>query len=303
VRLAAPELITPGRADRVRDELCEFAHLGGFTIRPASTSWFGAKLPTAEAARHACDLAARLSNHSLPVFVHHCRRAAEETGLRPPESYREAAAQILLYASIAQTLSTLDAGVFAAGPQRLAVACGDGAGLKFRERHALRKQARALWQPATPPSREGLAAALAGAAKQLERWRELAAGEGPPALPSAHAELAGLAAEVDGQLGALRGYIRLPADPEALPAELAADQETAWKLPRLYQLGTGFDDNGLGALLDELARRQAAPAIAAAAFDQAWYTSILDGIRVRDPTAAGMNGWWRSPTPTSTAGR
>ncbi len=167
VRLAAPELITSDRADRVRDELREFAHLGGFAIRPASTPWFGAKLPTAEAARHACDLAARLSSHSLPVFVHHCHRAAEETGLRPPESYREAAAQILLYASIAQTLRTLDAGVFAASPERLAVACGDGAGLKFRERHALRKQAQALWLAGAPPSREELAAALSGAAQQL----------------------------------------------------------------------------------------------------------------------------------------
>src|SRR5262250_329553 len=111
-----------------------------------------------------------------------------------------------------------------------------------------------------------------------------------PALPSAHAELAGLAAEVDGQLGALRGYVRLPADPEPLLAELAADQETAWKLPRLYELGTGFDDSGLGALLDELSRRQATPDTAAAAFDQAWYTSILDGIRVRDPRYASNRG-------------
>ena len=153
VRLAAPELITADRADRIRDELREFAHLGGFAIRPASTPWYGARLPTTEAARHACDLAARLSSHSIPMLVHHCRRAAEETGLRPPGSYREAAAIILLYASIAQTLATLDAGVYRAGPERLAAACGDGAGLKFRERHALRKQARALWRPVPRPPR------------------------------------------------------------------------------------------------------------------------------------------------------
>src|SRR5262249_58091468 len=141
--LAARDLITVARADGVRDELREFAHLGGFAIRPASTPWFGAKLPTAETTRHACDLAARLSTHSLPVLVHHCRRAAEETGLRPPEGCREAAAHILLYASIAQTLRTLDAGVFAASPQRLAMACGDGAGRGVRGRHAPRQQAPA----------------------------------------------------------------------------------------------------------------------------------------------------------------
>src|SRR5262252_5603902 len=295
VRLAAPELITAGHADRIRDELREFAHLGGFAIRPASTPWYGARLPTAEAARHACDLAARLSSHSIPMLVHHCRRAAEETGLRPPASYREAAAIILLYAAIAQTLATLDAGVYRAGPERLAVACGDGAGLRFRERHALRKQARALWRPVASsgtaePSKEELAAALQEAARQFAEWQELCPGAGPPALPSGYAELAGLAAEVDGQLSTLRGYIRLPADPEPLLEELVADRETAWKLPRLYELGAGFDGSGLGALLDELARRQATPDMAAAAFDQAWYTTILDRIRVADPRYAAHRG-------------
>src|SRR5207245_7162431 len=80
VRLGAPEQITPDRADRIRDELREFAHLGGFVIRPGSTPWFGASLRTVEDARHACDLAARLSSHSLPVLAHRCRRAAGETG-------------------------------------------------------------------------------------------------------------------------------------------------------------------------------------------------------------------------------
>jgi very-short-patch-repair endonuclease len=295
VRLAAPELITAGRADRIRDELREFAHLGGFAIRPASTPWYGARLPTTEAARHACDLVARLSSHSIPMLVHHCRRAAEETGLRPPGSYREAAAIILLYASIAQTRATLDAGVYRADPERLAVACGEGTGLKFRERHALRKQARALWRPtagpaAAEPSKEELAAALTEAARQLAEWREVRTSDGLPMLPSAHGELAGLAAEVDGQLSALRSYIRLPADPEPILEELAADRETAWKLPRLYELGTGFDESGLGALLDELARRQATPDLAAAAFDQAWYTTILDRIRVADPRYAAHRG-------------
>src|SRR6266849_1706946 len=37
VRLAAPEGLTREVADRIRDELREFAHLGGFTLRPGST--------------------------------------------------------------------------------------------------------------------------------------------------------------------------------------------------------------------------------------------------------------------------
>ena len=103
---------------------------------------------------------------------------------------------------------------------------GWGAPLKFRERHALRKQAHALWRPAAGsgaagPSRQDLAAALAEAARQLAGWRELCPGDGLPVLPPGYAELAGLAAEVEGQLTALRSYIPVPAAPETLPGALA----------------------------------------------------------------------------------
>ncbi len=286
VRLAAPERITAARADQIRDELREFAHLGGFTIRPQATPWFGATLRTAEDARRAGELASRLSSHILPMLTDRCRRAAEETGLRQPASYREAPGQIQLYAGIARTLRVLSATVYESCPERLAAASGDGTGIKFRERHALRKQARSLWRAGEP--REELTAALAAAATQLSQWRELSTDGGPPRLPST--ELAGMLTEVEGLLAALRDYVTVPDDPEPLLAKLAADQETAWKLPRLYELGTAFDDMGLGQLLDELARRQATADLAAAAFDQAWYSSILDQIRVRDPRYAAHRG-------------
>ncbi|HEV2451154.1 MAG TPA: AAA domain-containing protein, partial [Streptosporangiaceae bacterium] len=311
VRLASPEQITPDWADRIRDELREFAHLGGFVLRPDSTPWFGASLRTAEDARRACGLAARLSTHSLPVLVHRCGRAAEETGLKPPAGYREAAGLTELFAAVARTLRVLAPAVYESSPRRLASACGDGAGLKLFERHALRKQARALWRPAVEagplppageagpskppsqsraPSREELAAALTEAAGQLDRWQELRTGEGLPRLPSGLAELTALLEEARGQLAALRRHVRLPEDPEQRLEELAADQETAWKLPRLYELAAGFDEAGLGPLLDDLARREAPPSLVAAAFDHAWYSSILDQIRVKDSRYGAHHG-------------
>jgi very-short-patch-repair endonuclease len=73
-------------------------------------------------------------------------------------------------------------------------------------------------------------------------------------------------------------------------AALTADQDTAWKLPRLYQLAAGFAEAGLGPLLDALARQEAGPDQAAAVFEYAWYASILDQIRVRDPGYAAHHG-------------
>jgi len=74
------------------------------------------------------------------------------------------------------------------------------------------------------------------------------------------------------------------------PPAYAADQDTPWKLPRLYELALRFDRMGMRPLLDELARREADGDLASAAFDHAWYSSILDEIRVRDPRYAAERG-------------
>jgi very-short-patch-repair endonuclease len=296
VRLGVPERIDGGEADQLRDELREFAHLGGFAIRPQSTPWFGARLGTPDQARQACDLAARLSSRVLPLMGHRIARACEDAGLRPPASYAEGSSRMRLFAAVATTLALFRADVFAAEPDQLARATGDGGGFGLRDRRRLRKQARALLSGEADRealSREELGAALAQAAAQLVEWQELRTGDGnsPPRLPSGLEELRLAHRECEDQLARLRACLPVPDDGlEERLAALAADQDTAWKLPRLYQLGTRFDEAGLGALLDELARREASPDLAAAAFDHAWYSSILDQMRVSDPGYASYRG-------------
>jgi very-short-patch-repair endonuclease len=131
---------------------------------------------------------------------------------------------------------------------------------------------------------------LEEAAGQLARWQELRTDSGQPRLPGRMEELASLWADCEAQLAALRSVVSLPADPERLLTELAADQDTAWNLPRLYELASRFGELCLGPLLDELARRQATPDLAAEAFDHAWYTAILDQMRVLDPRYAASRG-------------
>ncbi|MGH3410895.1 MAG: AAA domain-containing protein, partial [Streptosporangiaceae bacterium] len=132
VRLAMPERIDRRLADQIHDELREFAHLGGFVMRPGSTPWFGAALGSAEDARGACDLAVRLSTRLLPMLVHRVGQASEETGLAKPPGYAEAADRLRLYAAVRETLRVLEPGVWTADPARLAAAAGDGAGLGLR---------------------------------------------------------------------------------------------------------------------------------------------------------------------------
>jgi very-short-patch-repair endonuclease len=301
VRLNNPEQISRERADQIRDELREFAHLGGFTLRPDSTPWFGATLRGTEDARQACELAERLSGRGLPMLVDRAARAATEVGLRPPRGYPDTAAMLRLLAAVQATRRMLSAEVYAADPERLAIAAGAGTGLGFRERRALRKQGRSLAGaggqgglaggagPAEPTD-EQLSAGFAKAADELGQWQQLRTDDGLPRLPARLDELMTLWADCEAQLDVLRAMLTLPADPEPLLASLAADQETAWKLPRLYELAARFGNLSLDPLLDELARHEADPDLAADAFDHAWYSAILDQMRVLDPRYAADQG-------------
>ncbi len=299
VRLPAPERITGIEADEIRDELREFAHLGGFTMRQGSTPWFGAVLRTPEDAREAWQLAAQLSSYDLPRLMDRQARSSAALGLRPPASYAEAVARMSLYAGIQRTTAQLDRAVYSANPQALADAMAGNSSASLGERRRLKKEAQRLYLGEAKLAREELAALLAEATRQLADWTRARAvtdtgsrrGLPLPAVPGDLVELTELHTECARKLDALRARVRLSADDlSGQLAALAADQDTAWRLPRLYELAARFNQLSLAPLLDELGRREASPDLAAAAFDHAWYSSILDQIRVRDPRYAAEHG-------------
>jgi very-short-patch-repair endonuclease/DNA polymerase III delta prime subunit len=325
-RLAAPERLDAEAAEVVRDELREFAHLGGFALRPYSTPWYGARIRAAADARQACELAAALDAETLPAFAHRIEAARAECGLRHLPDYAGQDQLMGLLAGIGQTLGRLDPAVYTSSPRALATATGDGpGGPGLLERRRLRAQARSLWRPGKKneeDKRPGeklawaeLHVALEAAASQLDEWQELSDDEnGPPRLPSGYHRLTRLHEEAERQLAALRAFVPALPGPagsgsgpvgsgsgpagsgngqrpvERMVRALAEDQDTPWKLPRLYELILRFDELGLCPLLDDLGRKEADADLAAAAFDHAWYASILDQIRVRDPRYAAERG-------------
>jgi very-short-patch-repair endonuclease len=251
-RLAAPERVTPDLADQIRDELREFTRLGGFAMHPGSTPWFGAALRTREQAREAVELAVTVSGRTLPQLDARLAAACGETGLRVPFTYPERS-RVAHYFSL------------------LADAGSPGRG--FRERRALRKQARAECE------------ALRAADAQGDAGADRDAG-GEPRLPSGYPALVQAWQELSRQLSALSALAPLAGldeDPVAASAALAADEETPWRLPRLHELARRFGALGLAPVLDEVATESVPPDQVASAFDYAWYRSILDQIRVSDP--------------------
>src|SRR5262249_5322828 len=207
------------------------------------------------------------------------------------QDHAEQAGLMRLYAATGRTLRVLAPAVYASNPASLAAATaegpGDGPGNRQRfgllERRRLRAQARSLWLAADRPPWTELHAALTAAAAELAEWQQLSDGEpGTPRLPSGYGPLAQLHTETERQLAALRAFVpALPADGspdrpvERMVRALAADQDTPWQLPRLYELALRFDQMGLRPLLDEMARREADGDLAAAAFDHPWDSSIL----------------------------
>jgi very-short-patch-repair endonuclease len=274
VRLPGVERIDADAAEDIRDDLREFAHLGGFAMRPSSSPWFGAMIRDPDEARMACAVASRLGTEALPMFAHRVGKACAETGLRRPLDYAGQAQVMRLFAACSQTMTLLDPAVW------------DSLSLSWRRQ-------RSLWRAPGKPSREELDAAVSAAAAQLDQWRSLG-GEGVPRLPSGYEGLRDLCTEVERELGALRAYVPSalegPSGIEAAVRDLAADQDTPWKLPRLYALAQRFGELGLHPLLDELARVSASADLAAMMFDHAWYASILDRVRVRNPGYAAERG-------------
>ena len=258
-RLAAPELITAELAEQLRDELREFTRLDGFEFRPGATPWFGAPLRTREQARAAVDLAVTLGARTLPAASARLAAACQDVGLPAGELLSSHPGRVRL-TELFGRINDLEQGQHS-----------------FLERRALRRQVRTEWQ------------ALPGVAKDAE-----------PRLPSDYPALVvtwqecarGLAA-----LAVLAPLAGVDTDPDTAVAALADDQETPWRLPRLYELAGRFAELGLGPLLDEIAplaseaRATAQPGLSghdlvAAAFDWAWYRAILDQIRVSDPDYA-----------------
>jgi very-short-patch-repair endonuclease len=261
-RLTAPERITDEVAEQVRDELREFTRLGGFSFAPGSTPWFGAPLRSREQARTAVDLAVAIGGRTLPAATAQLAAACRELGLPSGELLASHRQRVALTAALAQ-VNDLEQGKHS-----------------FLERRTLRREVRA-------------------------RWLELpgVAPDGEPRLPRDYPALIRAWQECErqlAQLAALAPLAGLDTDPDSALAALVADQETPWRLPRLYELAGHFSRLSLGPLLDEIAPLAddpvpgqgsglTTPDLVTAAFDWAWYRAILDQIRVRDPdyTAEG----------------
>ncbi len=169
----------------------------------------------------------------------------------------------------------------------------------FFERWRLRRQARRLLRPGTPPP--DLHAALVEARHERSTWSSMAGAGGRPQIPdgieTAH--------EVYGELAEDLGWLgeRLAATPEGgdlLGTEvarlrlrlerLAEHGERLTVVPDVIDTLDALSGAGLGPLVDDLAGRGVPVDAVREELTFLWWTSIVEHVAATDPRYAGPHG-------------
>ncbi|WP_432832062.1 AAA domain-containing protein [Dactylosporangium sp. CA-092794] len=310
VRLRGPVLarLDAPTARRVREQLRDFATLGGFTMTEQQSGWVGASVNSAADAEAAFDLAERLSEQTLPQARPALQYVLEETGLRAPADLTGWRALFAFLDAIAATLAQFRDDVFRSD---LALHIASAADREWRKAHAgepgadagwltrrrMRKQAAELWRGPGKPSRQQLFAGLSAALTQRQQWGQLALDRGQPRLP---AELGRARAEfdrLDREVQLLQRYTaHIPMASMDLDrlgrvlSGLSGDERTLRRVPRLNELGAAFNALGLDPLVADLEGRRPDADLTAAVFDACWHASILQHLNFTDPRVGAFDG-------------
>ena len=281
-----------------RAALREYTDLGGLALGPQESPWLGSDPADAADARAAGDRVVRLRDRELERLRDAATRAAVEVGLPGPASPAEAFDTVRLVGHAGDLLGTFRTAVWDAPLAQLVEAT---AGRQWRREHhgtlgwlarrRLRRDAAELLRdPSSQPERADLHARLLQAYGVGAEWAHRARDGRQPRVGAFHDDALAATASVAADLDALAstnprtgGIAELSwtAARQRL-AELADDEGTLLKLPRLHELQEALEAAGLAPLVEELRARNADAPTAVATLDHVWHVSLLDAWRVED---------------------
>jgi very-short-patch-repair endonuclease len=299
--------MTPETRREVRENLLQYANMGGLHLTAQDSPWVGARITSADQARAAFDAAQRLSTTTLPRARTALTAVLAETGLRPPQTVEGWTATLGLLDRTAATLGRLAPECFgselpvwrsatATRKWRKAHPEEPGADAGWGQRRKLRKQAKALWLADHKPKTDELHAALDAAHSLRAEWSDASVDGGVPHLPADLAGAAGTYTQLGAELSGLGAYLTM-SSLTALPEEqlhetvssLARDEVTLRKVPTLNRLRAALDQAGLGPLLDELSNRRPVADVAVAAFEECFARSLLRRLSFAEETLASFD--------------
>ena len=299
--------ISRDRLTELSQSLTEAASLGAWMTGDTDDDpWYGARVTSPDEAAQALEIADRLGGEGMDAVQQRLGAAMREVGLPEAKTPADWGRALAVVRQVRQTLEIFRVEVF---DLSLTDMVGATASKEYREAHGLRlglwsrmrlrRQARSLLRPGTPPA--DIHSALMVAQEQRTSWGQLAGTGGRPAVPSEIDEALdtyeALADDL-GWLGTRLATTVAGGDLLGTPlvglqdrcAALARRRDRLAVLPRVVSVIDELRDAGMGALVDELAARGVAPIDVAPEMDFVWWTSLLDEVSVRDSDYGAHDG-------------
>jgi len=299
--------ISRDRLTELSQSLTEAASLGAWMAGESTGDpWYGARVTSPDEAVQALEIADRLGGEGMDAVQQRLATAMREAGLPDAKTPSDWGRALAIVEQVRQTLEIFRVEVF---DLALTDMVGATAGKEYREEHGLRlgllsrmrlrRQARSLLRPGTPP--EDLHSALKVAQEQRAMWVQLAGIGGRPGVPDEIDEAErtydafadDLAWLGDRLATTVAGGDLLGTPLVELPdrlATLARRRDRLAVLPRVVFLIDELRESGMGALVDDLAARGVPPIDVGPEMDFVWWTSLLDDVSVRDSAYGAHDG-------------
>jgi hypothetical protein len=299
--------ISRDRVSELSQSLTEAASLGAWMAgEGAEDPWYGARVTSPDEAAQALEIADRLGGEGMEAVQQRLGAAMREVGLPDARTPADWGRALAIIERVRETLEIFRVEVFdlaltdmVGATARKDYRSANGLKIGVWSRMRLRRQARSLLRPGTPP--DDLHSALQVAQEQRVAWGQLAGTGGRPGVPSEIDEAQDtydtLADDLDW-LGARLATTVAGGDLLGTPvvelqdrcAALARRRDRLSVLPRVVSLIDELRESGMGALVDDLAGRGVAPIDVDPEMDFVWWTSLLDDVSVRDSAYGEHDG-------------
>lgn len=294
---ALEHLAGEGRA-QVTEALVEAAATGAWERGRSEDPWYGARLTSPEDAERAGEVVGRMVSGELTEAREAVEAACRAVGLPAPVSLAQWQERLELLGRVAETVDTFRPEIYESPLDELAAALSreeaKAQGLErpsAMARARARRQLRQLLRPGSPPT--DLVERVRAARAERQDWEGLAGRAARPAVPEeweraeelyqpVARDLAWLAGVLDGTASGrdlrtthldllLERLLRLDARADRLPSAAGAGA-------LLHPLR----DAGLGALVDDLARRGIPAEQVPPEVDFVYWASLLDRFLAED---------------------
>lgn len=300
------DALTPEALAIARDGLAEWVALDGPAIRSGLRPWSHAvaRVTTGEQVQQIRDALTQLRMTTMPTVRDRLDAVLVACKLEGPDTLEDWAQVLELLAAVDATMAAFRPEVFTADLEGLLTGLAPAEGGPFGRasktvfnkayRRAKSEVAALALGSATPRSRR---CGLQRVKEQRDAWMQRSPTGAEPHLPvgldpaaSAFSQLLKELAGFEGSFDSgLTHDLDLAGLSELLDA-LAADQVTLNRLPRVGELSRALSASGLGALLDDVARRGLSVESAEGSLSWVWAHSALSRVLSMDPSLGAFDG-------------